>query len=281
MSCTPVPLHPIEVINLEKRYGDVVALRGASMRVAAGSACGLVGPNGAGKSTLLRLLCGIARPDMGIARVAGVDPFRDPVAAKRTLGCMPELPPLFELLTGVEQLLWVGRIRRVPERLLADRIHELSAALDVTDVLGRRISTYSKGTRQKVAFIATIVLDPRILVLDEPFEGVDVLSVRSMKAIIRQFVDAGAAVLLSSHILPLVEDVCDHFAILSEGRVVFDGDRAALAKKASAITPGDSSGGRSLESVLVRLVAPDRAIPSLRTVAARDSEPDDACALDC
>jgi ABC-2 type transport system ATP-binding protein len=272
-------LHPIEVVNLEKRYGGVHALRGTSLRVAAGSACGLVGPNGAGKSTLLRVLCGIARPDTGTARLAGVDPFRDPAGAKRTLGCVPELLPLFELLTGMEQLLWVGRIRGVPERALEDRIRELADMLDLADALDRRIATYSKGMRQKLAFIAAIVPDPRILVLDEPFEGVDVLAVRSMKAIIRQFVGAGAAVLLSSHILPLVEDVSDRFAVISEGRIVFDGDRAALLEEASANGVGEAGTGGSLESVLVRLVGSDRPVPTLRTVATRGLEHDDVCAL--
>ena len=262
-------MYPIEVVNVEKRYGSVEALRGAKMRVGSGSACGLVGPNGAGKSTLLRIVCGVARADAGSVRVGGVDPFDDPVGARRTLGYVPDVLPLFELLTGMEQLLWNGRIRGLPDGLLNDRIEELSAVLDLTGVLHRRISTYSKGMRQKAAFAGALVHDPRILVLDEPFDGVDVLAVRAMKAMIRQFVQAGAAVLLSSHILPLVEDVCDTFAVVSDGRVVFEGDRTTLVTEAARITAGSASSDRSLAPVFWNLVAPDRAIPRLETVATR------------
>jgi ABC-2 type transport system ATP-binding protein len=272
--------YPLEAAQVEKRYGEVTALRGVSLRVAAGSACGLVGPNGAGKSTLLRIVCGLARPDAGEVRVAGADPFRDPVAARSTLGCVPELPPLFELLTGMEQLLWVGRIRRVPDPLLTHRIRELGTALQLGDALSRRISTYSKGMRQKLAFVAALVHDPRILVLDEPFDGVDPLATRVMKAVIRQFVDAGAAVLLSSHMLPLVEDLCDAFAVLSNGRVVFEGGHEALVIEASRLAAGSASGGGSLEPVFWSLVAPDGRVPCLETVAHARTEPGDAAAID-
>jgi len=265
---------PIEIVDVERRYGNVEALRGLSLRVRAGAATGLVGPNGAGKSTLLRLICGIARPDAGTVRLAGLDPFRDPAGAKGSLGYVPELLPLFELLTGAEQLGWVGRVRGVPDRLLEERIRELCEALDLASALNRRISGYSKGMRQKLAFVAALVHDPRILVLDEPFDGVDVLAVRAMKAIIRQFVEAGAAVLLSSHILPLVEDVCDAFAVISEGRIVFVGDRAALASEAERISDGSAVAGRRLEPVFWSVVAPGRPVPRLETVANPQREPD-------
>jgi ABC-2 type transport system ATP-binding protein len=258
---------PIALDSVSKRYGAINALQDVSIRVACRSALGLVGPNGAGKSSLLRVLCGIARADAGTVRLAGVDPFHNPVAAKRSLGYMPDLLPLFELLTGAEQLAWVGRLRGVPGGLLERRMRELSAVFDLTDVLSRPISTYSRGMRQKLAFAAALVHDPRIVVLDEPFEGVDALSVRVMKGILRQYVEAGAAILLSSHILPLVEDVCDRFAVLAGGRIVFDGDRNALASEAARTTTGEPAAGHALESVLVGLVAPHRPVPRLETLA--------------
>lgn len=272
--------YPLEATQIVKRYGEVAALRGASLRVATGSACGLVGPNGAGKSTFLRIACGLARPDAGQVRVDEADPFLDPVAARRSLGCVPEIPPLFELLTGIEQLLWVGRVRGVPDPLLTERIRELCAALQLDEALHRRISTYSKGMRQKLAFVAALVHDPRILVLDEPFDGVDPLATRAMKAVIRQFVDAGAAVLLSSHLLPLVEDLCDTFAVISEGRVVFQGDRQALAIEAARAPLGADSGGRNLEPVFWSLAVPDARPLSLETVARVRRESGDAAAID-
>lgn len=268
MQPSSIPPDPIDVANVEHRYGTVRALCGVSLQVPAGIALGLVGPNGAGKSTLLRLICGVGRPDAGAIRLAGLDPFRNPVAAKGPLGYVPELLPLFELLTGAEQLLWAGRLRGVPDGILEDRIRELSAVLDLDGALNRRISGYSKGMRQKLAFIAALLHDPRILVLDEPFDGVDVLAVRSMKAIIRQFVEtAGSAVLLSSHVLPLVEDVCDTFVVLHEGRVVFEGDRVALEREAERLTSGSVAWRSRLEPVFWSVVAPARPVTRLQTVA--------------
>ena len=275
----PAP-YSIAVDGVWKRYGAVTALQGASIHVAGGSALGLVGANGAGKSSLLRLICGMARPDDGIIRLGGVDPSRDPVAARQRLGYMPDLPALFELLTGAEQLAWVGRLRRVPDDILEMRIRELSSVLDLTGSLFRSISTYSRGMRQKLAFAAALVHDPRIVVLDEPFEGVDALTVRAMKAVLRQYVEAGAAILLSSHILSLVEDVCDRFAVIADGRIMFDGDRDVLAREASRLTPGAGTlaPGHALESVLVSYVEPRRAVARLETLALKKSEDDDGFA---
>jgi ABC-2 type transport system ATP-binding protein len=267
---------PIAIDGVWKRYGAITALQGASIHVACGSALGLVGPNGAGKSSLLRLLCGMARPDAGTIRLAGVDPIGDPVAAKQRLGYMSDLPALFELLTGLEQLTWVGRLRRVPDDILELRIRELSSVLDLAAALSRPISTYSRGMRQKLAFAAALVHDPRIVVLDEPFEGVDALTVRAMKTVLRQFVETGTAILLSSHILSLVEDVCDRFAVIADGRVVFDGDRDVLAREAARLKAGEGivAPGHALESVLVSYIEPHRGVARLETLAMKESADD-------
>ncbi len=131
--------------------------------------------------------------------------------------------------------------------------------------------------RQKLAFAATLVHDPRIIVLDEPFEGVDALTVRAMKAVLRQYVEAGAAILLSSHILSLVEDVCDRFAVIVDGRIVFDGDRDVLAGESSRLTAGEGAlpPGGALESVLVSFVEPHRAVARLETLALKSDDDDD------
>lgn len=264
---------PIAVDDVWKRYGAVAALQGASLRVACGSALGLVGPNGAGKSSLLRLLGGIARPDEGSVRLDGADPISDPVSAKRRLGYMPDVPALFELLTGVEQLAWLGRLRRVPDDVLEERIRELGAILDLAGALARPISTYSRGMRQKLAFAGALIADPRILVLDEPFEGVDALAVRVMKAILRQFVDAGAAVVLSSHILSLVEDVCERYAVIAGGRIVFTGDRDVLAREAARLRAAATDPlvpGQALESVLVSYAESHHPVVHLETLARKE-----------
>jgi len=261
----------IDAVDVHKKYGDVVALSGVSIAVNAHQALGVVGPNGAGKSSLLRVLCGLSRPDAGSARLNGHDPLRDPLAARRQLGCLPEHPPLFDLLTGREQLLWVGRLHDTPEATLVARINEFAAALDLAEALPRRIAGYSKGMRQKLAFAAALLHDPALIILDEPFEGVDVVAIDTMKAIIRQFVDHGAAVLLSSHLLGLVEDVCTQYAVIDGGRLVFEGDRHGLALEAGKLTSG--AVGRQLESVFLDRIAPNRVARRLTTVAGGASRP--------
>lgn len=255
----------IGAVDVHKKYADVVALSGVSIEVAAHQALGLVGPNGAGKSTLLRILCGVSRPDAGTVRLDGHDPAREPREARRRLGSVPEHPPLFDLLTGSEQLTWVGRLYNLPDPLLDARITELAEVLDLADALPRRIAGYSKGMRQKLAFAGALLHDPRLLILDEPFEGVDVVTVGAMKAIIRQFVEQGASVLLSSHILGLVEDVCTEFAVVSAGRVVFAGNREQLAIEAAKLA--NDASGRPLESVFLDRVAPHRVARRLTTLA--------------
>lgn len=250
--------------NVHKKYGEVAALSGVSLEVKTHQALGLVGSNGAGKSTLLRILCGVSRPDTGIVSLDGHDPAQEPLLARRRLGCVPEHAPLFDLLTGHEQLTWVGRLYNLPDELRQARISELAAALDLGDALPRRIAGYSKGMRQKLAFAAALLSDPRLLILDEPFEGVDVVAVDAMKGIIRQFVEHGAAVLLSSHILGLVEDVCSEFAVLSAGRIVFAGNREQLAREAATLS---HSADRPLESVFLNRIAPDRVARRLTTMA--------------
>ena len=167
-------------------------------------------------------------------------------------------------------MLWVGRLHGIAEPTLVARIDELADALDLAEALPRRIAGYSKGMRQKLAFAAALLPDPRMLILDEPFEGVDVVAVDAMKAIIRQFVDHGAAVLLSSHILGLVEDVCTQYAVMNAGRMVFEGDRQQLAIEAGKLTSGM---GRQLESVFLDRVSPNRIARRLTTVAGGAEQP--------
>jgi len=167
--------------------------------------------------------------------------------------------------------MWAGRVQGIPDATLIGRIEELSAALDLADALPRRISGYSKGMRQKLAFMAALLHDPAVLILDEPFEGVDVVAVDTMKAIIRQFIDNGAAVLLSSHILGLVEDVGTQFAVLNGGRIVFEGNQQMLALEAAKLASG--SVGRQLESVFMDRVAPNRVAERLTTLAGDGRRP--------
>ncbi len=255
----------IEIRNVTKSYGRVQALSGVSLTVPAGTALGLVGPNGAGKSSLLRIVCGLARPDGGEIVLAGRNAVDD-LTARRSLGCMPETLPLFELLTGREQLSWTGGILDIDRTAAERRMGELAAALELTDALDRPIATYSTGMRKKLAFANALIGDPKLLVLDEPFEGVDLLGIYTMKDILAQLRGAGAALLVSSHILPLLEDLCSEFALIHHGSIVLHGNRETLRAQALEINDSTSGERTDLESVFLDIVAPGRRSRRLETL---------------
>jgi ABC-2 type transport system ATP-binding protein len=261
----------IDIREVTKSYGKLQVLAGVSLAVPPGSALGLVGPNGAGKSTLLRIVCGLARADNGQVLLNGRDSADEPTA-RRSLGCMPETLPLFDLLTGREQLLWTCSILGVARSLAERRIAELAGVLELSDALDKPIGTLSTGTRKKLAFAAALAGDPRLLVLDEPFEGVDLLGIYTMKDILAQCLEAGAALLISSHILPLLEDVCSTFALLHHGRIVLHGDRETLRSRALEVTHGAGAERGDLESVFLDIVAPGRRSRRLKTLAGVTTE---------
>jgi ABC-2 type transport system ATP-binding protein len=244
-------MNTLTAVDVSKRFGSVEAVRAVSMAVTGGTTLGLVGPNGAGKSTLIRVLAGLAKADRGTIEVDGVSE-----RGAWNLGALPDPPPLFALLTGREQLAFAAAVgRRGMAAGTESAIAELAEALDLTSVLDRRIATYSRGTAKKVAFAATLITDPRVILLDEPFESVDPLGVRAMKQILAQFASVGSSLVVSSHLLPILEDVCSVFAVMSEGRLLFCGDWAALERRAANVQSAPENES-TLESVLVELVAP-------------------------
>lgn len=254
----------ISAHHITKVYSNGRGITDVSIEVAAGKLVGLVGPNGAGKTTLLRVLIGLARADTGEVGFGKEHPdagIRDVV-----VGSVQEDAALFDLLTGEEHLNFVGQLYALGQTLRMERIVELARVLELGDGMGRPIATYSKGMRRKLAFAAAILADPRVLILDEPFEGVDPLSVLAMKEILRQFAVAGTAVLITSHMLSLVEDVCGEFVLISEGAVRFAGDRDALLARLGAEGSGNAT-GNALEKVFFSIVAPDRQPVVLSTLA--------------
>jgi ABC-2 type transport system ATP-binding protein len=258
----------IELSEISKWYGPIRALSAVSLTVAPGTALGLVGPNGAGKSTLLRIACGLSRPDAGQVRLNGKDAVLDP-AVRRDLGCMPDNLPLFELLTGREQLVWTGGLLGVDRATSERRIRELAEALELTEALDRPIGAYSTGMRKKIAFMNALIGDPDVLVLDEPFEGVDLLGIYTMKDVLAQLVGAGASLLVSSHILPLIGDLCSEFALLHQGSVVLHGNQEALRAPAANIHPQTNPQRTDLESVFLDIIAPDRRARRLESIGRR------------
>ena len=236
----------IEVESLSKLYGEFQAVQSLTFAVAAGEVVGLVGPNGAGKTTTLRSIAGIVRPSDGRVRVAGHDIDREPVAAKSALAFIPDEPHLFDYLTVEEHLRFVGRLYGVADG--PARIPALLEELELTPKRRVLPGELSRGMRQKLAIACGLLHNPRALLLDEPLTGLDPVGIRRMKATIARRAEAGAAVLLSSHLLHLVEEVCDRVLVLHHGRAVAFGTIADIV----AERPGLA--GQPLEAVFLALV---------------------------
>ncbi|MER7704033.1 ABC transporter ATP-binding protein [Kitasatospora sp. NPDC097605] len=232
----------LRLVGLSKRFGAHRAVDGVELTVPSGSFYGLVGPNGAGKTTSLSMAVGLMRPDAGRAEVFGVDVWADPLHAKALVGVLPDGLALPERLTGPELLRYLGRLRGLDGRTVDSRAEELLAVLELTDAAGTAVIDYSTGMRKKIGLAVAMLHAPWLLVLDEPFEAVDPVSAATVRTILTRFVAAGGSVVLSSHVMALVESLCDHVAVIAGGRV------------AAAGTVAEVRGGRALEDVFVELV---------------------------
>lgn len=244
-STSVAPPPAIEVDRLTKLYGNLTAVDSLSFTVAPGEVFGLVGPNGAGKTTTLRSLCGIIRPTTGSIRITGHDIVNDPVAAKRTLAFIPDEPQLFEYLTVSEHLQFIARIYGVGDA--PARSAPLLAELELTDKRDALPSELSRGMRQKLAIACGLLHRPRVLMLDEPLTGLDPMGIRKMKATITARAREGTAVLLSSHLLQLVEELCSRILIIQSGRLV------AIGAMDDIIADRPQLAGRGLEDVFLAL----------------------------
>ncbi|HEX3425302.1 MAG TPA: ABC transporter ATP-binding protein [Acidimicrobiales bacterium] len=232
----------VAVRGLFKRFGTTVAVNGLSLDVPHGSFFGLVGPNGAGKTTTLRMATGLLRPDAGMVWIDGIDVWRDPVAAKRRIGVLPEDLNLFERLSGIELLTYHGLLRRMDMAQISHRARELLEVLNLADAADTMVVDYSHGMRKKIALAAALLHGPRVLFLDEPFEAIDPVSARAIRGVLDRLTQTGATVVFSSHVMELVESLCDHVAIVSAGQVVAAGSLDEVRH------------GEPLEEVFVRLV---------------------------
>lgn len=231
----------LTVESLVKRYGDTTAVDAISLEVRAGSFYGIVGPNGAGKTTTLSMITGLLRPDAGSVHVNGIDVWKQPRAAKRITGVLPDRLRLFDRLTGAELLYYSGSLRGLDHRTVLDRSADLAAAFGLEDALDRLVADYSAGMTKKVALACAMIHSPRVLVLDEPFESVDPVSAANLTDILERYVAGGGTVLLSSHGMDLIERVCDSAAIIVGGRVLASG------------TLDEVRGGQTLEDRFVEL----------------------------
>jgi ABC-2 type transport system ATP-binding protein len=235
----------IEVENLTKVYGSLTAVQDLSFTVARGEILGLVGPNGAGKTTTLRSLAGIIPPTRGRLSIAGHDLAVDPLAAKALLAFIPDEPQLFEYLTVQEHLRFVARLYRQPEAV--ERIPSLLEELELSGKQNALASELSRGMKQKLAIACGLVHEPTVLMLDEPLTGLDPVGIRRMKRTIAARAHAGAAVVLSSHLLQLVEELCTRVLIIQGGR------RVALGSVAEIVSGRPELSGLGLEEIFLSL----------------------------
>jgi ABC-2 type transport system ATP-binding protein len=256
--------------HLTRSFGQLVAVNDVNLRVAPGQFFGFLGPNGAGKSTTIKMLTGLLAPSSGRMEILGVDLTANPVEVKRQIGVVPEGMALFGRLTGAEYLNFVGRMYGLDRLTAAKRTAELLEFMQLADQPKKLVTDYSHGMEKKLAMAAAVIHGPKILFLDEPFEGVDAIASGTLKAMLQRMISRGATIFLTSHVLEIVERLCSHVAIIHRGLLVAQGSleelRAGVASQAAAAlqeagTPGaapPASEKLTLEEIFLRIVGGSR-----------------------
>ncbi|GGP17482.1 ABC transporter ATP-binding protein [Nonomuraea glycinis] len=232
----------VRTTALTKRFGAQVAVAGVDLIVPAGSFAGLVGPNGAGKTTTLSMITGLLRPDGGQAEIDGLPVWRDTLEVKARIGVLPEGLRLFERLSGRELLIYNGRLRAIPKDEVERRATELLQVMDLAEAADKLVVDYSTGMRKKIGLAAALLHNPSVLFLDEPFEGVDPVSAQTLTEVLRRYTASGSTVIFSSHVMDLVERLCDWVSVMSRGQIVAQGPLAEVRA------------GRSLNQAFLDLV---------------------------
>lgn len=248
---------------LTRRFGDLVAVDGVNLRVAPGQFFGFLGPNGAGKSTTIKMLTGLLAPSSGAVEILGLDLEKHSVEVKRQIGVVPEGMALFGRLTGAEFLSFAGRMYGLDREIAAKRAAELLEFMQLADQTGKLVTDYSHGMQKKLAMAAAVIHGPKILFLDEPFEGVDAIAAGTLKSMLQGMIARGATIFLTSHVLEIVERLCSHVAIIHQGRLVAQGSLDELRTGVEAQTDHSAYGERSgekltLEEIFLRIVGGSR-----------------------
>ncbi len=238
----------IDARNLKKTFGGITAVHDVSFQAPDGQITGLLGPNGAGKSTTMRMLHGLFKPDTGGVTIDGIDVVRDPLAARRTIGVLPDALGLYPRLTAVENIEYYAALHGLSPAETATRLSTLIDRLDMHTIAQRRTAGFSQGERMKVALARALVHAPQNILLDEPTNGLDVMSTRAVRAMVRSLRDDGRCVVFSSHIMQEVAALCDHIVVVARGSVVARGTAEELVARA---------GASNLEDAFVTLVGLD------------------------
>jgi len=242
----------IQLTALTKRYGSFTAVDAIDLRVPKGELFGFLGPNGAGKSTTLRMIAGILRPTAGTVQIGGLDIAADPIAAKRILGFIPDRPFIYEKLTGIEFLRFVGGLYSQNGKDIEHRSRELLALFDLEQWRDELVESYSHGMRQKLIISSALVHKPDVIVVDEPMVGLDPKAARILKDLFREYVRRGHTIMMSTHTLEVAETMCDRIGIIQNGKIRALGTMADLR---AASTHGDSG----LEDIFLRLTGENAA----------------------
>jgi ABC-2 type transport system ATP-binding protein len=250
----------VETFDLVRRFGDFTAVDQVNLRVERGQFFGFLGPNGAGKSTTIKMLTGLLQPTGGVVRVLGRDLAAETLEVKQRIGVVPEDLNLFERLTGAEMLTFTGRMYGLTREETTERARELLALMELDGEPKKLVVEYSHGMKKKLSLACALIHRPEILFLDEPFEGVDALASRTLKDLLLKLTARGITVFLTSHVLEIVERLCTHIAIITEGRLVVEGAlgelRRGIALEDEAASGAGSSSGSplSLEDYFIRVI---------------------------
>jgi ABC-2 type transport system ATP-binding protein len=259
----------ISTQGLTRRFGELLAVDNVDLRVAPGQFFGFLGPNGAGKSTTIKMLTGLLAPTAGKIEILGLDFEKNPVEVKRQIGVVPEGMALFGRLTGSEFLNFAGRMYGLSRETAAKRAAELLDFMQLADQPKKLVTDYSHGMQKKLAMAAAVIHGPKVLFLDEPFEGVDAIAAGTLKAMLQGMIARGATIFLTSHVLEIVERLCSHVAIIHKGRLVAQGSLEELRAGVEAQTPAASENGArsssetsgekmTLEQIFLRTVGGER-----------------------
>lgn len=239
----------IAAVNLTRTFGQKVAVNDLNLQVERGEFFGFLGPNGAGKSTTIKMLTGLLRPTRGTAFVAGIDVWKDPLAARARMGVLPEYLNLYERLTGREFVTFAGHMYGIADADIKRRSEELLHILTLADDADKLIVDYSVGMRKKVALAAALIHRPQVLFLDEPFEGIDPVSSRVIRSILQDLTQHGTTIFFSSHIMEVVEHLCTRVGIINQGSLVAEGTLQELRELASG-----ANKDATLEDIFLKVI---------------------------